>query len=239
MSSQTVADTIPLQSRENPAALSQRKHIRTRLVGRLYLGLYAKFTRYGLCRDLTLPFEKPKAKIPILVRPLEDRDISQLFFHDSLPNDFAEQMDVAQRLSFIDKGARGGFVAVDNQTGTPCYVQWLFSSRDNDFIQKAGGFPVLEPHEALLENAYTPPSYRGLGIMSAAMAAIAERATEFGARRVLFFVGDHNIASLKGSQRAGFHPHMLHHRTALCFGIITRHRFEQSPHSFPNWPAKS
>jgi len=238
MSSQTVADTLQLQSHER-LGLSQFEHIRTRLVGRLRLGLYAKFTRYGLRRDLGLSMEKPKAKIPILVRPLEDRDISPLFFNNSFPTDFTEQMDVAQRLSFIDKGARGGFVAVDSRTETPCYVQWLLSSRDNDFIRKLGGFPLLEADEALLENAYTPPPYRGLGIMSAAMAAIAERATEFGARHVLFFVGDHNIASLKGSQRAGFYPHMQHHRTALCFGIITRHRFEKTPRVFPNWPPTS
>jgi RimJ/RimL family protein N-acetyltransferase len=48
-----------------------------------------------------------------------------------------------------------------------------------------------------------------LGIMSAAMALIAERATEVGARHVLTFVDQHNIASLKGCQRAGFHPQRL------------------------------
>jgi GNAT superfamily N-acetyltransferase len=149
------------------------------------------------------------------VRPPENRDVSSLFFSDIAETDLAERLEPAWRLAFIDKGARGGFVAIDSRSDTPCYVQWLFGPRDNDFIQKLGGFPVLSAHEALLENAYTPPPYRGLGIMSVAMARIAERASEFGARHVLTFVGEQNIASLKGCQRAGFHPHMLHHRTSF------------------------
>jgi RimJ/RimL family protein N-acetyltransferase len=83
-------------------------------------------------------------------------------------------------------------------------VQWLLGVRDNDFIARLGGFPALEADQALLENAYTPPAFRGLGIMPAAMAAIAEHASELGARYVLTFVDQHNIASLKGCQRAGF-----------------------------------
>ena len=76
------------------------------------------------------------------------------------------------------------------------------------------------------ENAYTPPAYRGLGVMPAAMARIAERASDFGARKVMTFVATDNIASLKGCQRAGFHPHLLHQRARFGFGLVTRDRFE-------------
>ena len=40
--------------------------------------------------------------------------------------------------------------------------------------------------------------------MSTAMASIAERGTDLGARWVLTFVGTENTASLKGCARAGF-----------------------------------
>ena len=82
------------------------------------------------------------------------------------------------------------------------HVQWLLSPRDNGFIEKLGGFPPLAEGEALLENAYTPPAFRGLGVMAAAMAQIAERASDFGGRKVLTFVATDNVASLKGCQRA-------------------------------------
>ncbi len=205
---------------------------------RLKLGLCLKSTRYGLCRDLALSLEKPSAKIPIAVRPLQDRDLAALFSFDIAPDDLGEKAELASRRSFIDKGARRGFVAIDTRSDTPCYVQWLFGAGDNDFIRRLGGFPALEAQQALLENAYTPPKYRGLGIMSAAMALIAERATDIDARHVLTFVGVDNIASLKGCQRAGFNPQMLHHRTILGFGLITQDRFENLRDDDPRRTAK-
>ncbi|HEX5508320.1 MAG TPA: GNAT family N-acetyltransferase [Pseudolabrys sp.] len=206
--------------------------LRTRIVGKLNLGLRADFTRYGLSRDLALPLQKPSAKIPIAVRPLEDRDLPALFSTDSSQST-EEKLQVAWRLAFVEKKPRGGFVAVDTRSDTPCYVQWLFGARDNDFILGLGGFPALEAQQALLENAYTPPGYRGLGIMSAAMALIAERGSDIGAARVLTFVDIDNVPSLKGCQRAGFYPDLLHHRTRFAFGMITRDRFEKLPESDP------
>lgn len=205
----------------------------TRVVGRLHLGLYAEQKRYGLGRDLAVPIERPNANIPITVRPLERRDLPALFSHEVAEDDLAERLEIAWRHAFIEKGARGGFVAIDSRNDTPCYVQWLFGARDNDFIEKLGGFPALAVHEALLENAYTPAAYRGFGIMAAAMALIAERAADFGATHVLTFVADRNIASLKGSQRAGFHPELVHHRTNICFGAIRLDRFETLPDGDP------
>jgi hypothetical protein len=40
----------------------------------------------------------------------------------------------------------------------------------------------LSPDEALLEGAFTPESHRGQGIMPQAMASIAEKAKDLGAR---------------------------------------------------------
>jgi RimJ/RimL family protein N-acetyltransferase len=84
-----------------------------------------------------------------------------------------------------------------------------------------------------MKNAYTPPAYRGLGIMSVAMALIAERASEIGAQEVFTFVGVDNIASLKGCQRAGFHPVLLHDCVRLGYGVIRRDRFEPLPDTDP------
>ena len=204
-----------------------------RLAGRWKLGLYTELTRYGLVRDLSHNFQAPGAKIPLAVRPLADRDLAALFGHAGAATELSERMEVAWRRAFIEKGARGGFVAIDERSATPCYVQWLLSPRDNAFIEKLGGFPPLADGEALLENAYTPPAYRGLGVMAAAMAQIAERASDFSARKVLTFVATDNIASLKGCQRAGFYPHLLHRRTRFGFGLITRDRFETLPEGDP------
>jgi len=106
-------------------------------------------------------------------------------------------------------------------------MQWLLGAKDNDLIARFKCFPRLEQNEALMEQAYTPPSHRGLGIMSAAMALIAERAADMNARHVLTFVEEKNIASLKGCWRAGFHPHLLHRRVQLGYGFIIFNNFSK------------
>ena len=215
-----------LQTHSDVGLDSRMARLRTRAAGRLRLGLHSRSTRYGLRRDLQAQIEKPSAKIPIAVRPMAPGDVESLLGEDPAGPNLQERLEIAWRRAFIEKGARGGFVAVDERDGSPCYMQWLMSAAENPFIRRLGGFPGLKADEALLENAYTPVNYRGMGIMSAAMALIAERAADFGARYVLTFVDETNIASLKGCQRAGFHPHLLHHKEQRAFGIIKRDSFE-------------
>jgi hypothetical protein len=204
-----------------------------RVLGRIKLGPYARLTRYGLCRDLRLPFPGPSAQIPVSVRKLRDQDLDALFAAGLAGADRTERMEAAWRRAFVAKGARGGFVAIDERNGAPCHVQWLFGPADNDFIRRLGGFPVLERGQAIVENVYTPPAYRRLGIMSAALALIAERAVEIDARQVFIFVGTTNWFSLKGCQRAGFSPVMLHDSIRLGFGMIRRDSFQQLDASDP------
>ena len=154
-------------------------------------------------------------------------DLASLLSTDQI--DHAEKLEVARRRAFVERRPQGCFVAVDQRDGSACYMQWLFGPADNAFVRRMGGFPELQDREALLENAYTPAKYRGLGIMSAAMALIAERASDLGADYVLTFVDQHNIASLKGCQRAGFFPHLLHHKTQIGFGVFARDTFETLP----------
>ena len=209
------------------------KEIKLLIDGRLRLGLRSKFTRYGLRRDLAVPITNPSAKIPISLRPLEPSDLSVLLPEDDQALEPLERIQIAWRRDFYRKAPEGCWVAVDERSGTPCYMQWLFGSSRNPLIRTLKGFPELEPDEALLENAFTPVAYRGLGIMSAAMALIAERAADIGARNVLTFVGDDNIGSLKGCQRAGFHPHLLNTRVRLLYGTINSNRFERLPADDP------
>jgi len=202
------------------------KQLYTRIAGRLRLGLRFESTRIGLQRDLSVPFKAPDAKIPVSVRPLIAADLPILLALDAAASP-EDRFETAWRRAFAEKHMKGGYVAVDDRDGTPCYMQWLFGSEDNDFVLSIGGFPALKPGEALLENAYTPARYRGMGIMPAAMARIAERAADINARTVITFVQDDNIPSLKGCQRSGFAPHLLHRQVRLGFGTMRRDGFTE------------
>ena len=171
---------------------------------------YSNSASFCLRRDLTQAFEAPAAKIPITVRPVQAAEAAD-FFKPNVPGLSPDEInDRIARWGFFQAGIPRCYVAVD-QNGVPCYAQWVMSSADNDRIQEffRGAFPVLAPDEALLEGAFTPASHRGQGIMPRAMALIAERAGDFGARYVITFVAENNIPSLKGCVRSGFFPHML------------------------------
>lgn len=161
----------------------------------------------GLSRDLAVPFQAPEALIPITVRPIQPADVRVLLNVSEAGISVAERRDRTMRLHLLDAGFTSCFVAttVDDQA---CYIQWLIPPAENDLLRASfnGLFPPLADTEVLLEGAYTPVAFRGQRIMPAAMALIAEKAAGFGANRVLTFVGEDNIPSLKGCKRAGFSP---------------------------------
>ncbi|RUT34593.1 GNAT family N-acetyltransferase [Arsenicitalea aurantiaca] len=199
--------------------------IRSAIANRLSAGLHARHRAYGLVRDLDIPLETPRARIPISIRPLEPADIPVLFSLDQPGLDQKERLEIIWRQKFLESGFPGCFVAIDERAGTPCYFQWLLGAAENDRLAPLKQFPALGRNEALLENAYTPIAYRAKGIMPAAMAMIAERARDFGASRVITFVGEENMPSMKGCRKAGFAPYLLREQTSFGFGTFRAVRF--------------
>lgn len=199
---------------------------------RIGAGLYREYISYGLRRDLSEPYVAPPAKVPIRVRELVDSDVEILCPAREAGLSADDRGVVNWRARVIEARIPRCFVAVDLRTQEPCYIQWLIGAEHNEQIQTLGSFPVLRPDEALLENAYTPSQYRGMGIMSAAMALIAERAADIDARYVLTFVDHDNVASLKGCQRAGFCARLLRRERRYCFGLFRTLRFENLPDGF-------
>lgn len=200
-----------------------------RLRGLVHGPFHEELLAYGLRRDLTVPLEAPKAKIPIEVRPVAADDLPLLFPADQGHLDPAERQELAWRRAHMEADVPTCYVAIDQRNGAPCYFQWLMGPEQNDFIRSLGVFPVLQRDEALLENAYTPVQYRGFGIMASAMALIAERAADLNARYVYTFVGLDNAPSLKGCAKAGFSPHLLRRRSTWGFGLVSNVAFAPLP----------
>ncbi len=164
---------------------------------------------FGLRRDLQIPFTAPQASMPITVRPLEERDVASILDIEAPGISSEEREERKTRLQMLQAGLMTCYVAVTGED-RPCYMQWLIGPEQNDKIEAyfKGIFPRLEPGEALLEGAFTPEAYRGRRIMPCAMAQIAEKGVELGARWAMTFVTHDNIPSLKGCQRSGFVPYM-------------------------------
>lgn len=167
--------------------------------------LYSKVYAFGLKRDLSVDFENPNALINLRIRLFSTTDNN--YFHEENAN-----------LGLVDENIEHCYVAV-NDNDIPCYRQWLMGASQNDKIKTffKGNFPTLKKNEAILEAAFTLPSFRGKRIMPAAMARIAEKGKEIGVRYVITFVGINNIPSLKGCKRSGFHPYILRKESWFLF----------------------
>jgi hypothetical protein len=163
----------------------------------------------GLRRDLQVPFTAPEAKIPLIVRPLQDEDWPFLFdLTEPGISDEERQLRTSRKELALER-VGSPFVAA-TADGEPCYIQWLFSPDENERMREFFNniFPRLTPDEMLLEGAFTPEKHRGKGIMPCSMAQIAEHAAARGARWVVTFVTEDNVPSLKGCDRAGFSPYI-------------------------------
>jgi RimJ/RimL family protein N-acetyltransferase len=215
------------QSPIRSAPIHQRQPLplAKRISGRLEQGAYSELRRYGLRRDLNEPLKHPKSRIPISIHPLQESDLDILLPAEGGGSE-QEDKEIRWRRDFYKKLPHSCYVAVDEREGTPCYMQWLIGAKDNDTLARFKCFPRLADNEALLEQAYTPPSYRGRYIMPAAMAKIAEFAPELGARYVLTFVEEKNTPSIKGCLRAGFHLHLWHRRVQMGYGTVVLNDFE-------------
>ncbi len=193
------------------------------LFGELKRQYYSETVAFGLQRDLSKDFDPPVAKINFTIRPLEQGDIAGLL--DMHITDPVEKRAISDQQGIINAGIPGCYVAV-TEDNKPCYMQWLISSEHNDLVSShfRGLFPELTQPEVLLEGAYTPPAFRGLGIMPAAMAQIARMASGTHSHLVNTFVDINNIASLKGCRRAGFEPYILRRdRWYLFHRVVTFH----------------
>ena len=207
-----------------------------KVMRRLNEGLHDRQVSIGMRRDLSEPFTPPPARIPVALRPFTVNDLPALFPLTDAEVGARERADIAWRLGMVERGAFAShcFVAVDERSDTPCHVQWLTEAGYDEVIRRAGALPTLGGDEAMLENAYTPSAYWGLGIMSAVTALLAERAAALGARRVVALIDEDNLPSLKGARRAGFRPYMVRVREQYCYGLFRSVRFMPMPAAAPS-----
>lgn len=173
---------------------------------------------FGLRRDLTVDFAAPEPRIPLEVRPLEDRDIVRIVDPAASGLSDEERAERRPRMAMLNAGFETAYVAA-TEADEPAYIQWLIGPSQNELLASHfhGIFPPLARDEALLEGAFTPEAYRGKRAMPYAMACVAERGTALGARYVFTFVAQDNGASLAGCTRAGFAPYLTRHESWRAF----------------------
>jgi hypothetical protein len=164
---------------------------------------------YVLRRDLAVPLTHPQAGIPISTRPLAARDMPQI----------VAERPAGLLMGVLEAGIPQCYVAVTRDDEV-CYLQWLVAPENREQLQsirfrETYGF---DNDSVVLEFAYMFRRFRGLGIMGAALADIAEK--DKRARWAWTYVPRDNVACLRGCHRAGFLPYRVCFDRWRCFRMI-------------------
>lgn len=186
--------------------------------------LYSIERSVCLRRDLDASFDSPRAAVPLSIAPLNEKHVEKLFDLGLQNRNLPAFKDVINRLNLYHAHIGTCYAAID-ETGDPCYMQWLIGPRENQKLKELyhDGILQLRADEMLLEGAFTRAAFRGKGIMAEAMSHIAENGKSAGARWVITFVKEDNIPSLKGCKKAGFEPYMFKYTQWRFFKSSSRY----------------
>ncbi len=210
----------PLESRLRGLARRASKGDFAYLRARLGKLLWSEQRHVVLRRDLLATSPAAAARGRFTLRPLQPGDLEAL--SADLP---AHQMpEIEKREYLLRNGLRGGHVAM-LEDGRPCFIQWLLTASENALVKELfeGSLPEVDADTVLLEGAYTPPRFRRLPIMPAAMARLAEKGRDMSARWAIVCVGDDNPSMMKAAELAGFRPHELKIDRLRLFRRIVTH----------------
>jgi hypothetical protein len=172
---------------------------------------------FGLaCEAVDAPPAR-RAKVPVVMQPM-DGAVGMQHFTAELGRLTGEAYgDVQVRFQMCANGVRTLYMSLDPD-GNAIYAQWLIAPGDEAPLQATvpNQFPNLAPDERLVEGAYTFMAYRRNGAMGDGMHQLLMAARDAGARRVITYVSEADLASLRGCANAGF---------TLDHVRVTRQRF--------------
>ena len=168
---------------------------------------------YGFKRDLSLEYAKPRSLVKITTRVYEPEDGK--FFTERQNDGRINDFDTC-------------YVGI-TKDGTPCCHLWLIDASQNGKLKRAWGnnFPVISNDELLVENVYTVPKYRGMGIFPTVLDDIVGKSRELGAKYVISFGEASNINMSRSFVYAGFQPYVLRRKKWFLFNKSIK--FEEIP----------
>ncbi len=96
--------------------------------------------------------------------------------------------------------------AIRSKTGSIAHIQWIVFPEENDVLSSRYPhfFKTLVPYEIMIENAFTFPRFRGLGLFSYATRYLLNLGREQGYKKATTYVRCEKLASLNELIRLGF-----------------------------------
>ena len=173
--------------------------------------LYSKEIAFGFKRDLSVTLKKPRTLKPTTIRKCIKEDESS--FTDNPNNGLIHKF-------------KNCYVGVTKEE-IPCARVWLIDASENKKLKSIWGrrFPQLNPDEVLLENVFTVPKFRGMGIIPAFLYDVAEKSKDLGAKYAITFGEVKNANTSRSYNYAGFTPYIV--RNVSYFLFIKTIKFQE------------
>jgi len=109
------------------------------------------------------------------------------------------------RIYFYLAGFKNCYVARDKH-GRICYIQWIVYPDENEYLKRwfREDFYLLNENQVMIENAFTFPRYRGLGLLSSVTMDLLGKAEGRGYRSIVAHIRKDNFAPLNEFISLGF-----------------------------------
>ena len=135
---------------------------------------------------------------------LNENDIQKIL---NMINELDEDSikELLSRLIFEKVGFNEPYI-VHNHNNKIAYIQWLIYPHENNIINKhfSRKFYPLSENQVMVENAFTFPQFRGLGLMPAVTCDLLTIAKEAGYRSAICYIRKDRIAALNEFMKLGF-----------------------------------
>lgn len=121
-----------------------------------------------------------------------------------------DRKEIMTRFLFYLSGFRNCYVA-RHKNGEIMFMQWIIYPEENHIIAKlyANRFKLLKDNQVLIENAFTFPKYRGLGLFAAVTSDLLKKAKEEGYKGAVTYIRKDALDSLNEFIKQGFKLHEI------------------------------
>lgn len=177
------------------------------LLAQLLSRLFSTSTYVWLAKDLGPAGTPVPSKVPFSLQ-LASPEAFQEVLAGLGREKGRDVFEILRRASFYGRGFDACYFAVTG-SGDVCHLGWLLSAKHNALLRSEypPGTDELDEGEALVENIFTFPRYRGQGIMLSVLRRMEDLARAQGLRRIVAYVATTNTPSLTGFDRAGYEPY--------------------------------
>jgi len=136
--------------------------------------------------------------------------------------DLLARKEIVARVFFRQAGFKHCYFA-RTRNGQPAYMQWLIYPDENQIIAKRFRyrFYPLRPNQVMLENAFTFPKFRGLGLLPIVSAELLAIARNQGYKNAIVYIQKNQIVSLNEFLKLDFKIRKIV-REYKIFGITKR-----------------